>query len=518
LIRSNGTITYNLAAPCNITGFESWSSWNGGGRCNQNYTFSYSLDGINYTQLWTVANNPSQVFGNAVALAITTPLVNVVSVRFDFGTQQNDGVAYTELAVYGTVIEAPPTAPTFVTIPQSQSVTNDATVTFTATATGSPAPTIAWHFVDAASTDHLLATTGNTLTFNADLTKAGSYYAVASNTGGSATSSESPAVLTVAPNAVATSGGITETDLTFSTSSQSFMPMAANNLIAGNAGTNVALNIVETNGGWTPANLTDGNINAPGSIGNGNGVYSIIGDNGTITYNLGSGANGAGYDITGVRTLTSWPGGGRVQPKYTVSYSLDGTTFTPMATVNYLAPDYQTPTNSWGTDVELAIAGISHVKSIKFTFGSPQQNNGVTYTELAVFGASSASSDPFAGWINGLEWLGFTNPDLTATGDPDGDGMNNQQEYAFGLDPRHGSSVNPIVSPLSGTHFSYTQRDGSLLNYSIWYSTDLEHWYQDSNALQEGGTPDLNGIVTVAVTLVDATTSTGKLFVRVQAE
>ncbi|MCB1132885.1 MAG: autotransporter-associated beta strand repeat-containing protein, partial [Verrucomicrobiae bacterium] len=64
-------------------------------------------------------------------------------------------------------------------------------------------------------------------------------------------------------------------------------------------------------------------------------------------------------------------------------------------------------------------------------------------------------------------------------GDLDNDGVTNGEEYAFGLVPNSGSSVNPIVVPFNkstGT-FSYTRRAVSLQNplltYSVWYSTDL---------------------------------------------
>jgi hypothetical protein len=319
----------------------------------------------------------------------------------------------------------------------------------------------------------------------------------------------------VAPNAVTTSGGITETDLTFSTTSQSSVPLAANNLILGNLGTNIALNEYDTQNGWTPANLTDGEINPPGAIGSGTGVYTIIGNNGTVTYNLGTGANGAGYDITGVRTLTRWTGGGRVQPNYTVSYSLDGTNFTPIATVNYLAPG-----SSWGTDVALGVTGVSHAVSIRFNFGAAQQNGGVTYTELAVFGTSSPPSDPFAAWINGLDWSGFTSPDKTPTGDPDGDGMNNQQEYAFGLDPRFGSSVNPITQQLDHATgaFSYTRRATPAttgLSYTVLTSTDLVTWTPDAGTAESIATS--GDVQTVTFTVTNPAVN-GKLFVRVAAQ
>ena len=186
------------------------------------------------------------------------------------------------------------------------------------------------------------------------------------------------------------SPSVTESDLSFSSSSQTFAPLAGNNLILGNSGTSIALNNYDTQNGWTPANLTDGNVQGPGAVGNGTGVYTIIGNNGTITYNLGNGANGLGFNITGVRTLTAWQGGGRVNPNYTLSYSTNGVNFTTLTTVNYSAP-----AGSQGTDVALGVTGLSNVKNIRFNFGANQQNNGITYTELAVFGTSSTVATNF---------------------------------------------------------------------------------------------------------------------------
>ncbi|MCF7732773.1 MAG: hypothetical protein K9N23_13875, partial [Akkermansiaceae bacterium] len=110
--------------------------------------------------------------------------------------------------------------------------------------------------------------------------------------------------------------------------------------------------------------------------------------------------------------------------------------------------------------------------------------------------------------------------DTTPTGDPDGDGLNNDQERAFGLDPTSGSSVNPITVPLdagAGT-FSYTRRNPALsgLTYTVWTSTDLATWTEDAGADQNdgGATTDVQ---TVAVTLTPGLLSTPELFVRVQA-
>jgi hypothetical protein len=49
--------------------------------------------------------------------------------------------------------------------------------------------------------------------------------------------------------------------------------------------------------------------------------------------------------------------------------------------------------------------------------------------------APATPPDPYAAWLATFDFSPFTNPDLTPTGDPDGDGITNQVEYAYGLDP-----------------------------------------------------------------------------------
>ncbi len=109
-------------------------------------------------------------------------------------------------------------------------------------------------------------------------------------------------------------------------------------------------------------------------------------------------------------------------------------------------------------------------------------------------------------------------------GDLDGDGLTNFGEYAFGLIPNSGASVNPITVPINKTTgtFSYTRRATPAttgLSYSIWYSTTLEagSWIEDSGALE--GTSTLNGEVeTVPVTLSSGLLTNPKLFIQVRAQ
>lgn len=114
----------------------------------------------------------------------------------------------------------------------------------------------------------------------------------------------------------------------------------------------------------------------------------------------------------------------------------------------------------------------------------------------------------------------ITGADKLPTADPDGDGLTNEQEYAFGLAPDSGSSINPITAQLDKTAatFSYQRRSSSGLTYTVWTSTDLATWTEDTTAVQTPGTPDANNVQSVAVTLTGAPLTASKLFVRVKAE
>lgn len=103
--------------------------------------------------------------------------------------------------------------------------------------------------------------------------------------------------------------------------------------------------------------------------------------------------------------------------------------------------------------------------------------------------------------------------------DLDGDGLTNFEEFAFGLIPNSGSSVNPITNQLNNTtgQFAYQRLAASGLTYTIWTSTDLATWTEDTGAVQ--GVPTVNGQVeTVPVTLTNGLLSNPKLFIQVRAQ
>jgi hypothetical protein len=118
---------------------------------------------------------------------------------------------------------------------------------------------------------------------------------------------------------------------------------------------------------------------------------------------------------------------------------------------------------------------------------------------------------------------GFPGKDLSdPNGDFDGDGMTNNKERIWGLDPTHGASSNPISVPLdaaAGT-FSYTRRNPALntgLAYSYQWSDTLatDSWepFTPGNVAASGTSP----VETVTITLPASLLGKPKAFVRVVA-
>ena len=86
-------------------------------------------------------------------------------------------------------------------------------------------------------------------------------------------------------------------------------------------------------------------------------------------------------------------------------------------------------------------------------------------------------------------WAGSHELSGSADDDDDGDGLTNSEEYAFGLLPDSPSSCNPMLTPLdtSTGKFLYARREAALTGYeyTIWTSTDLSLWTEDTGATQE---------------------------------
>lgn len=109
-------------------------------------------------------------------------------------------------------------------------------------------------------------------------------------------------------------------------------------------------------------------------------------------------------------------------------------------------------------------------------------------------------------------------------GDLDADGMTNLQEYAFGLIPNSGSSVNPIAVLLDKAtgKFRYTRRatpSSTGLAYTVWTSTDLTNWTEDTGATSsQTVTGTVDEVETVEATISGTLPLTQpKLFIQVRA-
>ena len=147
--------------------------------------------------------------------------------------------------------------------------------------------------------------------------------------------------------------------------------------------------------------------------------------------------------------------------------------------------------------------------------------SGATYESALITGSgrilvtTDSVASPYATWA-ATKYPSYNLSDPAA--DLDGDGMSNFQEFAFGLNPTKGSSLNPISVPFakSAGTFSYTRTAGSGLTYTVWHSTNLVDW--SSTGATEGTVTTTDGVETVPVTLAPALLTAPKLFVRVSAQ
>ena len=170
--------------------------------------------------------------------------------------------------------------------------------------------------------------------------------------------------------------------------------------------------------------------------------------------------------------------------------------------------------NFTGSDTvgALDIDGSGPLPSGTYNLSHPTYGSYFTGTGSLVI---PATATPYELWANSFDpAIGLP------AGDDDNDGVTNFEEYAFGLIPNSGASVNPIASSLNRTtgKFSYTRRTGSGLTYSVWFSTDLNSWLEDTSAAE--GAPVTSGdneTVEVTLSALPGNPLPAKLFIQVRA-
>ena len=101
-------------------------------------------------------------------------------------------------------------------------------------------------------------------------------------------------------------------------------------------------------------------------------------------------------------------------------------------------------------------------------------------------------------------------------------GLTNQQARLWGVDPYASNRDSPITQPLDVNtgKFAYTRRRAELSGaaYSIWVSTDLVNWTEDTNATQAVLSTDFQtDIETMQVNLSSAWLDHDELFIQVRA-
>jgi len=251
---------------------------------------------------------------------------------------------------------------------------------------------------------------------------------------------------------------------------------------------------------------------------------------GALTFEGDISLNGAARTLTvnSEVTMAGALGNGALTKAGAGTLTLSGTnSYTGDTTVNGGTLVVTNPNFAATSTITIAASGVldlpnpgTHTVEALVLAGNPQPdgiydaaNSGDLITGDGRIEVGGTTGSDYDDWV-ALFAPGFT--DTAPTSDPDGDGLDNFTEYAFGLNPVSGASVSPITSPLSGSQFTYTRRATTGLAYKVFTSTNLATWTEDTAAIQVPGTPDGNGVQSVTVT-VTATPLNGRLFVRIEA-
>ena len=428
------SVTYTLitnSAPfgLDLTNITVFGGWQDGGRDEQKYQILYStvqspgtlVPLVTADYLPANPNNQPTVSRTMLVPATGVLVHNVAVVEINFNVSpspENSWEGYSEVVVGGQPSTGFVPSLTGDVTPSTASDVVGSQLVLTANFSG--ATSLQWQ---KNGTNITGATNSTILTLNnLQLTDAGSYALVATNSVGGNSSHSCSVVVYPTPTAVS---NIVTSIATQTSVAQIFTPtwdasQLASSLIYNTSpsssgegdfdgGIFGTLPAVPTYGSQ-PTILTDGSFGTIDFDVTGQHLFVTcmgVGD-GTdpantnkvrggqyVVYTLPASANG--YTITNIITAGGWNDNGRDQQAYTIDYATaaNPTYFTPLTMVFY------SPTNPVGYSVTRAtLTGangvlVSNVVALEFDMTTPNGENGYEgYSEIAVYGSPSATAQP----------------------------------------------------------------------------------------------------------------------------
>ena len=156
-----------------------------------------------------------------------------------------------------------------------------------------------------------------------------------------------------------------------------------------------------------------------------------------------------------VETLKGTLSGQTVNFSGTVAANTLSGTHTTLAFIKDFAPDYSSNVSS---TVPLTAGNFSITlitdpdpnRHIQYGFqvvGPP-----VPLANIGLFGSVQINTNminSYAAWLAGFDFFNFTSPNLTGSGDPDGDGLNNYTEFALNSDPTSSAPSGKVRSEVA---------------------------------------------------------------------
>jgi len=274
------------------------------------------------------------------------------------------------------------------------------------------------------------------------------------------------------------------------------------------------------------ANTISGNMDASGGFGN----FSVAKNNagtwilaGTNTYTGNTTVNAGTLTLTGqlcfvpttTGTTNAVVGAGTFNANGTFLLDLSGTNTT--AGNSWLLVDVSTLSESFGGTFTVNSSLGAFSETSPGVWKITASGKTWTFTEsTGTLGVADAAADDYSTWANT-----FTPPAGLPGADDDGDSLTNFEEYAFGLNPTSGSSMNPITQlpdKTSGT-FKYSRRATPA-------TTGVTYTYESSTTLSGAWdtiTPvsvesnNASPVEEITVTIPGAPFTDPKFFIRVKA-